>query len=74
LITPNKVLSLKESALGRLGVLLRNRSGDVDLVALYHDVADQFESVDQFLLALDILFLLGRVNVNLTSRVVSYAS
>jgi hypothetical protein len=73
LITPNKVLSLKESALGRLGVLLRDRGEDIDLVTLYHNVADQFESVDQFLLALDTLFLLGRVDVNLTTRIVTYA-
>jgi hypothetical protein len=73
LITPNKALSLKESALGRLSALLRDRSGDVDLVTLYHQVADQFESIDQFLLALDILFLLGSVDVNLITRVVTYA-
>jgi hypothetical protein len=74
LITPNKVLSLKESALGRLGLLLRDGPNDVDLVSLYESVADQFESVDQFLLAIDTLFILGRVDVNLTTRIVTYAS
>lgn len=54
-------------------MLLRDRGEDIDLVTLYHNVADQFESVDQFLLALDTLFLLGRVDVNLTTRIVTYA-
>jgi ABC-three component (ABC-3C) system Middle Component 7 len=73
LITPNKVLSLDESALGRLAVIMRQSEKSTDLVVLYRAVADQFESVDQFLFALDILFVVGRIDVNLATRAVTYA-
>lgn len=73
MITPNKVLSLDESALGRLAVIMRQSQKATDLVALYHSVADHFESIDQFLFALDILFVVGRIDVNLATRTVTYA-
>ena len=73
MITPNKVLSLDESALGRLAVIMRQSEKSTDLVVLYRAVADQFESVDQFLFALDILFVVGRIDVNLATRTVTYA-
>ncbi|WP_421800768.1 ABC-three component system middle component 7 [Granulicella sibirica] len=73
MITPNKAISLKESALGHLGVILKVRVEGMDLITLYHKVADQFESLDQFLLTLDTLYILGRIDVNVTTRVVNYA-
>jgi hypothetical protein len=72
-ITPNKVITLRESALGRVALILRQQSKATDLVALYHSVSKDFESIDQFLLALDILFFLGRIDINLTTRAISYA-
>ncbi len=73
MITPNKVLSLRESALGRVALIMQQNQKSVDLVALYRSVADDFESIDQFLFALDILFVVGRIDVNLTTRSVKYA-
>jgi hypothetical protein len=73
MITPNKVLSLNESALGRLGVIMRQGTKTVDIVSLYHKVSGNFESIDQFLLTLDVLFVLGRIDVNLATRSVTFA-
>jgi hypothetical protein len=73
LITPNKVLSLKESVLGRICVLLKAGPMKTDLVSLYHDVASDFESVDEFILAVDTLFILGHLDIDFGTRIVSYA-
>lgn len=73
MITPNKVLSLDESALGRLAVIMQQSQKSADLVELYRSIADRFESIDQFLFALDILFVLGRLDINLETRTVTYA-
>lgn len=73
MIAPNKVISLDESALGRLPVIMREGPGAVDLITLYRRVSDRFEGIDQFLVALDILFVLGRINVSPTTRTVTYA-
>jgi hypothetical protein len=73
MITPNKVITLRESALGRIPILLRHKGEGTDLIALYRDVSKDFESIDQFLLSLDILFILGRIDIDLQTGVVANA-
>jgi hypothetical protein len=73
MITPNKVISLDESAMGRLGVVIREGPQSVDLITLYNRVAKNFASIDEFILTLDVLFVLGRINVNPSTRTVTYA-
>lgn len=73
MITPNKALSFDDSALSRVGVILRQGPQPVDLLTLYDRLSDQFESIDQFLITLDVLFVLGRITVNTATRTVAYA-
>jgi hypothetical protein len=72
-ITPNKVIPLDESALGGLSAILSQGPHSRDLVSLYNDVAGRFESIDQFLLTLDVLYVLGRIDIDEIERTVSYA-
>jgi hypothetical protein len=73
LITPNKVITLRESALGRTPIILREKASQANLVSLYDKVGKEFESIDQFLLAIDVLYLLGQIDVDLSTGVVTYA-
>jgi hypothetical protein len=73
MITPNKALSFDDSALSRAGVILRQGPRPIDLLTLYDRVSGRFESIDQFLTTLDILFVLGRITVNTATRTVAYA-
>jgi hypothetical protein len=73
LITPNKVITLRESALGRTPTILREKPSQDDLAGLYDRVRKDFESIDQFLLALDVLYILGQIEVDLSTGVVTYA-
>lgn len=73
MITPNKVISLADSALGRVGAILKHGPEPVDLVTLFQSVADEFESIDQFLLSMDVLYALGLIDLNPATRVVTYA-
>lgn len=73
MIAPNKVLSLDESALGKVGSILRQGNQPITLLKLYEMVADEFEGIDQFLLCLDTLFVLESIDVDPTGRVVLYA-
>lgn len=73
MITPNKVITLEDSALGLVSVILREGSAPINVMSLYHNVSDSFESIDQFLLALDVLYILGRVEVNFETGMVYYA-
>lgn len=73
MITPNKVIPLADSALGRVGLILKHGPEPVDLLSLFQQVADEFESIDQFLLSMDVLHVLGLINLNPATRLVTYA-
>lgn len=73
MITPNKILSLEDSAMGLLPLLMKNGQSEIQLSALYRQCEKNFESADQFLFAIDVLYVLGRINVNLETGIVSYA-
>lgn len=73
MITPNKVVSLEASAISRLPVLLGEGPSPIALPALWDRVHSSFESLDQFLLSLDILYVLGRIDVDRDRGVVVYA-
>jgi hypothetical protein len=74
MITPNKVVTLENSALGLVSVVLEEGPGPIDLIKLYHYVEKSFESIDQFLLAIDLLYVLGRIEIDFQTRSVLYAS
>lgn len=74
MITPNKVVTLESSALGLVGIVLEQGPDPIDLIKLYHMVGKSFESIDQFLLTIDLLYVLGRLEINFHSRTVLYVS
>jgi len=73
MITPNKVVTLENSVLGLVGVILEQGSDPIEMMKLYRIVSNKFESIDQFLLAIDVLHVLGRIEVNFQTRTIIYA-
>jgi len=64
MITPNKVVPLAKSALGLAQVLL-DAAPELESVSdLRERTAKQFESIDQFILTVDLLFVLGRIKID----------
>lgn len=74
MITPNKVVPLSASVLGRLTHVLKAGPDPISLVELFHQLGDKFESIDQFLLALDVLFLLDRLSIDFSTEKVIYVA
>ena len=74
MIVPNKVITLRESALGRTPLILREKATQTNLVSLYDKLGKEFESIDQFLLTIDLLYILGQIDVDLSTGVVTYAN
>jgi hypothetical protein len=74
LIAPNKAVPIEQSALGLAGVVLACGPDPIDLLRLYHTVAHEFETIDQFLLTLDVLYVLERIDLDPLSRTVTYAT
>ncbi len=73
MITPNKVVSLDSSVIGKIGHILKVGPLPVRVDELFADVGDKFESVDQFLLALDVLYILDRIDIDFEQQRVVYA-
>lgn len=73
MIVPNKFVSLDDSGLGHIGIILNEGPEPIGLVELYRKVEHKFNGVDQFVITLDILFLLNRIEVNFETRTVTYA-
>lgn len=72
MITPNKVVSLKSSALGPATKILERGPHPITVADLQQSLEKEFESIDQFILALDALYVLGRINIDFSAGVLSY--
>ena len=74
MITPNKVVSLDNSVIGKIVNILKAGPFPVRVDDLFSEVGEHFESVDQFLLALDVLYILDRIKVDFRYEEVIYAA
>jgi hypothetical protein len=72
MITPNKVVALGDSSLALSTLILKRAPDPIPMADLYEDLADNFESIDQFLLTLDFLFVMNRVQVDMDEGVLRY--
>ena len=72
--TPNKVVPLSDSVLGHLVYLLKAGPDFTSVMDLFQKVGDKFESIDQFLLALDVLYILDCLTVDFSTEKVVYAA
>jgi hypothetical protein len=74
MITPNKVVPLGASVLGHLVHILKAGPDSTSVLDLFQQVGDKFESIDQFILALDVLYILDRLTVDFGAEKVVYAA
>lgn len=74
MITPSKFVTLENSIIAKLPPLLSEIPGEIELSRLYAQVNKQFSSVDQFMLSLDVLYLLGYIDVDFKTRTVTYVA
>lgn len=64
MIVPNKFTSLDQSLISKLPMLLAGLETDRSVFQLYESNQDGFEDVCEFLLALDVLYVLGRIDLD----------
>lgn len=72
MISPNKVVSLEGSALGLAPLVLAQGPSPILIADLYKLVKKSFESIDQFLLTIDVLYVLGRVSIDFNAGKLIY--
>ena len=64
MIVPNKFTSLDQSLIAKLPMLLAGLETDRSVLELYESNQHGFEDVGEFLIALDALYVLGRVELD----------
>ena len=74
MITPNKFISFDESVLSKLEIILNVGSDEIEIGRLYDITSKKFDVIDQFIYAIDILYVLGRIEVDFATRTVKYAN
>ncbi|EDL59528.1 ABC-three component system middle component 7 [Gimesia maris] len=64
MIVPNKFTSLDQSLLSQLPSILEKLENEVTVYELYQKTQKDFEDIGEFILALDSLFVLGRIELD----------
>ena len=73
MIYPNKNIKFKESVLyNMISILELEVYGELKLNRLYKLVQDDFDSIDQFLYSLDVLFALDMIELNEQDKSIKY--
>jgi hypothetical protein len=73
MIFPNKIMNFQDSTISKLVFILDELSStSLGVLPLYNKVKKHFEDLDQFILALDVLFLLEKIEFEEKWEVLSY--
>lgn len=73
MIVPNKFISFDSSILRKIEVILGASSQEVALTELYKKTERHFDGIDQFLFTMDVLHVLGRIDIDFVTKTVKYA-
>lgn len=73
MIVPSKFITIGDSVLGNVVELLIPGVESMSLKDLYFARGHLFECIDRFLYALDILYVLGKIDIDFERELVVYA-
>ena len=73
MILPNKIISLEESCLPKAAKLLENLQDNDSVQSVYRLNKNIFFDISEFIDALDLLFVLKKIEVNFTTGVIRLA-
>lgn len=73
MIVPNKIVPFKESVLGKIAYILKVlTNGSESVEAIYLKTQQHFEDVNQYILGLDVLYVLGAIEFIKEEMVIKY--
>ncbi|MGL0823136.1 hypothetical protein XM79_u0050 [Vibrio vulnificus] len=73
MIMPNKIISIDESGIYKAAKLMSKIDGDVEVTELYLKNKRLFADIPDYIEALDILFALKKVDLDLNNGVIKIA-
>ncbi|MCS1380774.1 hypothetical protein NXZ75_01100 [Lysinibacillus sphaericus] len=73
MLVPNKVMRFNESVMGKLAILLKElKKKDLTIIELYLKTQQEFEELDEFIISLDVLYILDSIEIDFGKGVVRY--
>ena len=73
MILPNKLISFQDCILAKTVYILEKISdSDFSVIWLYEQVETHFEDLNEYMLALDVLYVLGKIKYNEGLQVIQY--
>jgi hypothetical protein len=73
MILPNKLISFQDCILAKTVYILEKISdSDFSVIGLYEQVEIHFEDLNEYMLALDVLYVLGKIEYNEELQVIQY--
>ena len=73
MILPNKLISFQDCILAKTVYILEKISdSDFSVIGLYEQVETHFEDLNEYMLALDVLYVIGKIKYNEGLKVIQY--
>lgn len=73
MILPNKLISFQDCILAKTVYILEKISdSDFSVIGLYEQVETHFEDLNEYMLALDVLYVLDKIKYNEWLQVIQY--
>lgn len=73
MILPNKLISFQDCILSKTVYILEEISdSDFSVIRLYEQVEIHFEDINEYMLALDVLYVLGKIKFNEELQAIQY--
>lgn len=73
MILPNKLISFQDCILAKTVYILEKFSdSDFSVIGLFEQVETHFEDLNEYMLALDVLYVLGKIKYNEELQVIQY--
>lgn len=73
MLIPTKFTTLEETTIFKMRVILENRINGEKLSDLLARTSGKFQDTSEFLHALDILYVLGQIDIDITNGTINYA-
>lgn len=74
MIYPNKTIPLKDSIIYKMTVILEyNARRKIAVAELFILTKSKFQDIDEFIFALDVLYILKKIEINFETKTISYA-
>lgn len=72
MIYPNKNIKLEDSIIFKMTSILQNKNNKINIHELYLKTINEFNNIDEFILSIDVLYILDVIDIDFRTEMVTY--